>query len=97
MVFVKGQSGNPKGRPRNPAALAPTIHRLLREKDADGHSNKELIAHALINRAKAGEIDAIKVVLDRADGKVREAITLEQTGTFDIILRWNDGRDAPEV
>lgn len=69
MPFVRGQSGNPRGRPRNKPELAPALRALLLE-HTDGRTTAEAIARALIDRAITGDIEAIKVVLDRVDGKV---------------------------
>lgn len=65
MAWSKGQSGNPRGRAALKPELAPTLRRLLREDGA-----KERIARALIEKAGNGDIDAIKVLLERVDGKV---------------------------
>lgn len=76
MAFQKGQSGNPAGRPPGTKLLGPIIRRILEEPDArKGTLNHDLIAQRLITMAKAGDLDAIKVVLDRVDGKVAQPIS----------------------
>lgn len=80
MAWVKGQSGNPKGRPALTPELGPAIRKLLREKDESGQTNKEKVARALMVRALAGEIEAIKVVLDRVDGKVPSPVEMSGPG-----------------
>jgi hypothetical protein len=84
VTFVKGQSGNPRGRPRNQPEIAPALRTLLREKDpVTGATNALAIADALFKKARAGDIEAIKVVLDRIDGKL-SSVT-EITGGQDAI------------
>ncbi len=45
----------------------------------------------LLSMACAGDLDAIKVVLDRTDGKVPELHTID--GRIKIALKWDDGDD----
>jgi hypothetical protein len=73
MPFVKGQSGNPKGRP--PAV--PTFARVLRAQlDAvrDGSSTRDLLAAVVVDKALAGDLDAVKWIVDRVDGKVPDRL-----------------------
>lgn len=71
MTWVKGQSGNPRGKPPLAEELAPAIRRELRRRDpVTGVQNKLAIARVLVARAVAGEIEAIREVLNRVDGAV---------------------------
>lgn len=83
MTFVKGKSGNPRGRPKNTPELAPCLRALLRQKDETGVTNAAAIADALLKKAKSGDIEAIKVVFDRVDGKLTNVTEL--TGGEDAI------------
>ncbi len=79
MTFVKGASGNPGGRPRGRVSVVNLLLRKLTEKLPDGKQrNVDAIADQLIFLARGGDLDAIKVVLDRVDGKVVER--LEHSG-----------------
>ena len=78
--FQKGQSGNPKGRPRS-AVLSDAMRARLAEAapGAEGaavESNADAVARALIGRARAGDVAAAKEVCDRAEGKARQAVPL---------------------
>ena len=81
MPFQKGQSGNPNGRPKLEQSVTNVIRRLLSEKQ-DGKTRAEAIATTLLDLAAAGDVNAIRVVLERVDGKVVQPI--EQTGTLTI-------------
>ncbi len=59
------------------------------ETDPDGVSNRDKVALMLSTLAVAGNIDAIKIVLDRTDGKVPEVHTVD--GRVRIALSWDDG------
>jgi hypothetical protein len=81
LTFQKGQSGNPNGRPRNEASITPWIRRLLAEKKA-GLTRAERIAATLLSMAEQGDPNAIRIVLERIDGKVVQPV--EQTGTLTV-------------
>lgn len=76
MPFLKGHSGNPGGRPKE----KPFRDALRVELAATGEDAKALrdIAKALIGKARDGDIQAIREIADRLDGKPAQA--LEHTG-----------------
>ena len=59
MLFQKGQSGNPSGRPRGSRNRATILFQNVLEDDA------EAIARKAVELAKAGDIAAIRICLDR--------------------------------
>lgn len=77
--FQPGQpSANPAGRPKQAAT------KLLREMAAnssegyaEGVSRLRLIVDRLLAKAEAGDLDAIKIVLDRLEGRPRQSIALD--------------------
>jgi len=75
MAFVKGQSGNPSGaRVRGKPwrdALMRAISRRASENDPQA---LEKIADAIVAAAISGDIQAIKEIGDRVDGKPAQAI-----------------------
>lgn len=81
--YKKGQSGNPKGRPR----VLPELNKLLREvlgEEKDGIAAAQAILMALRAKATKGDVRAAEVLLDRAYGKAKEHI--EMTGNSSIQL-----------
>ena len=72
MPFKKGQSGNPGGRPKE----KPFSDALRMEIAAAGEDHKALrrVARALIKKAEDGEIQAIRELADRLDGKPIQAV-----------------------
>jgi len=77
-LFKPGQSGNPKGRPKKGQALAELLETALKAKGEDGIPKRKAVIDTLIRLALSGDLDAIKVILDRVDGKVVER--LEHSG-----------------
>ncbi len=76
--FKPGQSGNPAGRPKK-ALLSDALRRQLAIA-APGMPEKtqaETIAAALIAEAIAGNVQAIREVGDRTEGKPAQAIALD--------------------
>ena len=88
MKFQKGQSGNPKGRPKK----GETMTDLLRKKldipktSREKLTRKEKIIEKLLILAEAGDLSALKYVFDRIDGKPMTSIELTD-GTVDAKLR----------
>jgi len=70
--FKKGQSGNPKGRPKLPD-LREAIAKILAD-EKDGYNALEATLMALRSKAVKGDIRAAEVLLDRAFGKAQQAI-----------------------
>lgn len=71
--FQPGQSGNPAGRPKS-RPFKEAIDRALKSVGDDSDA-LEAIATALLVKARAGDIAAIKELADRLDGKVAQTIS----------------------
>jgi hypothetical protein len=83
-MFQKGQSGNPKGRPRKDVCLTSLVKEELEKiaknpdgspmKDANGKVVKmtyyDLLARAIVRGAIKGKTVALKELWDRIDGRV---------------------------
>lgn len=70
--FKKGQSGNPKGRPKLPD-ISEALAKILAD-EKDGYSALEATLMALRAKAVKGDIRAAEALLDRAFGKPKQAI-----------------------
>ena len=74
--FKKGQSGNPKGRPKK----IPEIDKLLADvlsEEKDGIEAAKAILMALRAKATKGDVRAAEVLLDRAYGKAKQSIDVQ--------------------
>jgi hypothetical protein len=76
MPFVKGQSGNPNGRPKKGRSLTDEIEKVLRCKGPDGRPNKALFAERVVQMAIEGNVAAANLVLSYIDGKPLQSIDL---------------------
>lgn len=85
--FKKGQSGNPKGRPKLPD-LKEAIAKILAE-EKDGHTALESILAALRAKASKGDVRAAQELLDRGFGKAKQIIDTNVTQTKPIVIDWN--------
>lgn len=99
--FSKGESGNPNGRPSG-ASLQAAIRRLAEmplPRNAS-RSYVEAVAERLWNKALRGDIRAIRIVLDRIDGKVSQPVALESvalpTSIVDAIDKIYGERDQAD-
>jgi len=68
--FVKGRSGNPRGRPKGSKNLATTFHEITRELIRVSENGKsrtvsklDAIMIQLVNRALSGDLKAAKEIL----------------------------------
>jgi len=71
--FKKGQSGNPKGRPKKPDIDQYLIDALNDERN--GITAIEAIIKTLIAKAVKGDVRAAQELLDRLYGKSSQRIT----------------------
>jgi len=77
--FKPGESGNPAGRPKGSENVSTRLKRLLTleldtadpvTKETCKKSIAEIIGLRLVKEAMTGNIKAIKIILDRVEGKV---------------------------
>jgi hypothetical protein len=82
MPFVKGQSGNPGGRPSRDNSLTGLLRRELGKKESaeDNATRKQRLTDKLIELALNGDTVAIKYIFDRIDGKPTETVKADIQG-----------------
>ena len=86
--FKKGQSGNPKGRPPKEYCLTDILRAQGELEDVETPAGKiarkQAIAQKLWSMAMGGDVQSLKYVYDRIDGKPRESIDLDHSGGVNI-------------
>jgi hypothetical protein len=78
-----GQSGNPSGRPKK-LHITDAIRAELEREGPDGIPNDEAIARVLVELARAGNMDSIREIADRTEGKARQRIESGSESMFAI-------------
>lgn len=76
-----GKSGNPGGRPKR-TPLADACREVLAlpvPGDSEGRTYAQKIAATLAEKAAEGDIRAAAELADRAEGRARQSIEIEQT------------------
>ena len=95
-MFVKGQSGNPNGRPKDGTSWAAVLEKIGGEMIAVGKetiTKKEAVARKLWAIAATGEAWAVNALMDRLDGKPRQVID-QNNNNITVVV---DGKDADAV
>ena len=85
--FKKGVSGNPKGKPKgtlNRSTIAKKWLEVLSEEEVEDGvvkwlSNEEAITLALIQKARKGDVNAYKALMDSAYGTAKDTLDLNST------------------
>ncbi len=72
--WKKGESGNPNGR-RN--AARDILNKIL-DTEIDDRTKREVLLDKLVSMANRGNLNAIKEVLDRTEGKSTEYVVTEE-------------------
>lgn len=75
-----GQSGNPKGRPKSGKRLTDVLRRVLAEPAKEGKTKADELADVLVGLAQKGDLDALKYIYDRLDGKPTESQEISGPG-----------------
>jgi len=85
--YKKGQSGNPKGKPKgtlNRSTIAKKwLEVLSQEELEDGQvkwlSNEEAMTLSLIKKARNGDVNAYKALMDSAYGTAKDTVDINST------------------
>lgn len=77
-LFQKGQSGNPKGKPKGARHFSTLLKEaIIKVAEGDDMPADRMIVKQLVDKAKKGDLQAIDRVLDRVDGKAEQTINLD--------------------
>ncbi len=75
--WAKGESGNPKGRKPKADCLVSCIKdELAKKAEGSSYTNEQMIAFALVNKAKAGDPVAIRLTLEYVVGRPVQPVNL---------------------
>lgn len=99
--FKKGQSGNPKGRPRLENSLSSILRKKLEDTLPDGRTKAEALIDRFIEVGLVAEathvITSLKNMMDRLEGTAHQSITAEvntSVKTIDIDKLTKDQQDT---
>jgi len=94
--FKKGESGNPKGRPKGSLNRSTIVRKWLEALEnaknpitgkLESMSQEDIITLALIKKARKGDTQAYKALLDSGYGAPKQEIkTVEQTQEYKITV-----------
>ena len=90
--FEPGSSGNPCGRPKG--SLTKLMREFMYEIDDSGFSRMQQLCIILWDSALKGDLQAVKMIMDRVDGTPRQTIETN-VHQFDTIKVMEIG-DEPE-
>ena len=78
-MWEKGQSGNPKGRPKKGNSWSDCLKAIGEQNTVKGKTNKELICEMLYDKAAEGDLTAINAIMDRIEGKPKQVQDIDVT------------------
>ena len=67
--FKKGQSGNPKGRPKRSKCIPEILRKITAEKGKGGSTKLDLILNNVVDNAIKGDTWSIQFIAYRMEGK----------------------------
>lgn len=93
--FKKGQSGNPKGRPKGAMSFTNKVKEAINQ-IAKGNKKPEskLIIEAMLKKAKAGDPQILKLIWNYLDGLPTQRIEAEITGSLSLTDMFNSTKDT---
>lgn len=96
MPFKKGQSGNPKGRPKGGIGILTPLIRAALDKPDLTDDKKRLrrivFVENLFKLAYAGNPTALNIIMDRSDGKLAQSVTGEDGGPVVVKVEYGERR-----
>lgn len=84
------------GRPKSEKTFANMLRLAINEaKEEGGPTALRDVAQALVDKARSGDVPAIKEIADRLDGKVPQGLIGGDEDDNPIVIRATIGGDAP--
>ena len=89
MVWQKGQSGNPRGGKRKALSVTAALRAYAESVDEeDGRTRAEKLADRLWDLADSSDetvaLNAVRYIFERLDGKVPDALSVNQSGKLTV-------------
>lgn len=85
-TYAKGNNGNPGGRPKREWTWASLLEQATEIAQKDGKLKKEVMAQMLVDKAAKGDVRAFEAIMDRMDGKPRQAVDLVQRDPDEVVI-----------
>lgn len=76
------------GRPPKEKSFANMLNVAIKEAAEGGGTKLRAVADALIDKAISGDVQAIKEIADRLDGKVPQAVVGDEDQPVGLVIRW---------
>lgn len=96
-LWQKGQSGNPKGRPKKGQTMTDLLKEYLEEKndlgikeDGDLITVKRALIKGIVMLALSGNVQAMQYIINRIDGMPTQAIDMNFDKLEDLGAALND-------
>jgi len=90
MKWKPGESGNPNGRPKKGETLTDALREL---------TDKEELAQKLLELAREGNLNALRYIYDRIDGRPVETVRQHVSGAPQVIevIHGEDPTDTEDI
>ena len=85
-----GQSGNPKGRPKGIQTVRELLAKISRERAANGGTRLEAALRRTYDLALEGTPWAVQFIVERLEGRVPQALQVDQTTQVRGPITMND-------
>lgn len=96
----KGEVRNPEGRPLKDLCITSQVKELLEQDAGKGKTHAQLVALAIVTLAEdrffKGNVAAIKELLDRVEGKVKDIHQIEGDIPVNIVYELVEKGDRDE-
>lgn len=93
--FKKGQSGNPKGRPKGGKSLTDILREVGEIEDVKHNgeiiARKTALAHKMWSLALQGKPEVMRYMYDRLDGKPTQEIKVNSDASIDAPIHLHVG------
>jgi len=95
MPWVRGQSGNPRGRPSFHEALQRELGGFGVGPDGKRERKTVALVRVAIAKALAGDMRALEWLADRLDGKAAQSLQVSGVGGRSLTVVLKEDEDVP--